>query len=305
MLGATVITLLLGFAVAVPLGFHALVATAQVATPTVQNGQGSSPAAALQSAPSAEPVASTEGPPGGSAHWVEVFGDEFDGDRLDVTKWQSNRYGGTSDDGTFNPASESSFFSPRNVEVKDGAAVLAVRPQAATLDGVSYSYSTGIITSENSFLAKDGDYVEARIRIPQGPGLFPGFWTIPGDRWPPEVDIAEFYNTAIESHPTGVYHTADGKNPHIVYGDPTVDYRDSWHTYGMLRAAGKIVLYLDGIPYPLPVTAADSLPQYLILNLSVYRGAAPAPGTQMLIDWVRVWRPDAGSCGGRACSASR
>jgi beta-glucanase (GH16 family) len=230
-----------------------------------------------------------------------VFGDEFTGSRLDTRKWQSNRYGGTSNDGTFNPDNEWAFFSPRNVTVRNGNAVLQVRPRAMTIDGVSYSYSSGVITTEHRFLVQDGDYVEARIQVPRGAGLFPAFWTQPEGRWPPEIDIAEFYDTAHDSHPTGVYHTADGGNPHIVYGDPATDYRDSWHTFGMLRAAGRIVLYLDGVPHPLPVTDVDTLPQYLLLNLSVYRGVTPPAGSQLLVDWVRAWRPVHGPCAGPAC----
>lgn len=239
------------------------------------------------------PTVPVDGPTGPLGTWTPVWHDEFDGPAIDPAKWRSNRYGGTSDDGAFNPGIEGAFFSPRNVSVADGQAVFTVRTESATVGGVSYDCSSGVLSTEGLFDLLDGDYVEARIRIPKGEGLWPAFWTLPPGRWPPEIDIAEFINTAKRSQPTAVYHAFDHANPHGEYGDPAVDYRDSWHTYGMLRSAGRIVVYLDGVPYPDTITniTVDDLPQFMILNLSVLARHGDVAGAEMRIDWVRVWRP--------------
>jgi beta-glucanase (GH16 family) len=243
-----------------------------------------------------ESAAPVGGPPGSAGTWTQVFGDEFDGSHINTANWRSNRYGNAGPNGAFNPHIEGQYFSPRNVTVSDGHALLTVRPEPATVEGVSYTHSSGCLSSEGLFALQDGDYVEARIRVPTGHGLWPAFWTIPPGQWPPEIDIFEFFDTAKESRPSAVYHPADYQELEdggiTVYGDPSVDYRDSWHTYGMLRSGGKIVMYADGVPYPeagVP-TGADALPQFLIINLSMYAGYAPVPGTEMRIDWVRAWR---------------
>jgi beta-glucanase (GH16 family) len=143
---------------------------------------------------------------------------------------------------------------------------------------------------------EDGDYVEARVWIPTGDGLWPAFWTLPDELWPPEIDIFELFDTSVQDRPTFVYHFpgpvgVDGPRKGAVYGAPTTDYRDSWHTYGMLRSNGVIVPFVDGVAYPeqgVPA-GADALPQFLMFNLAVYAGKQPAAGTRMMIDWVRVW----------------
>ncbi|MCZ2830227.1 glycoside hydrolase family 16 protein [Modestobacter sp. VKM Ac-2986] len=259
--------------------------------------QAAAPAPAPAPAPPA-PVVPLDGPPGLRSDWTPVFVDEFDGPVIDASKWRSNRYGGETNDGAFNPEIEDAYYSPGNVSVVDGTAALTIQPDPRTVDGVEYTHSSGCMTTQGNFLAQDGDYIEARIWIPIGDGLWPAFWTVPDDRWPPEIDIMEYFDTSILRPPAFVYHFPGpvgmrGEHSIQPYGDAAVDYRDSWHTYGLLRTQGRVVPYLDGVAYPEAGVSAgvDDLPQFLTLNLAMYTDRAPTPGTQMRIDWVRVWRP--------------
>ncbi len=228
--------------------------------------------------------------PAGS--WHQVFADEFEGAAIDRTRWRVNRFGGSAADGAFNPDLEGAFFAPRGVTVEDGHAVLRTRPETAEISGVAYTHSSGTVSSQDSFSLQDGDYVEARIFIPAGSGLWPTFWTIPADTWPPEIDIAEFIGTDVTSRPLGVYHLTDGSNQQSSYGTVGVDYRNSWHTYGMLRSGGRIDFFLDGRRYPeaTVTSGADDLPQFLVFSLAMARGSNPDPAAAMMIDWVRAWR---------------
>ncbi|MGY1708529.1 family 16 glycosylhydrolase [Geodermatophilus sp. SYSU D00758] len=240
----------------------------------------------------------TDGPPGDPAGWVQVFGDEFDGDTLDRSRWRPSRYDDGDDDGPYNPTVEGAYYSEDNVSVRDGSAVLEVRPEPATVEGVDHTHSSGVITTEGTFALQDGDYLEARVRVPTGDGLWPAFWTHPLDRWPPEIDVFEYFDTTLDSRPTFVYHFPGrigfrGETSRGVYGDAGTDYREGWHTYGMYRVNGRITVHLDGQPQPevgVPIRA-DDLPHYVILNLAVYAGKQPEPGSAVLVDWVRVWRP--------------
>jgi beta-glucanase (GH16 family) len=248
-------------------------------------------------APAPQPPPPTDGPPGDPASWTTAFADEFDGTSIDPARWRVNRYGGADDDGAFNPDIEGAYYSPDNVGVAGGSAWLEIRPEPATIEGRPYTHSSGMLSSQGTFEMQDGDFVEARVWLPTGPGLWPAFWTQPADRWPPEIDILEVFDTGKSGTPYFVYHplpAGDGVNRDTmqVYGEPGADYRQSWHTFGLLRSGGLLVPYLDGVAYPSAgASGADTLPQYLMLNLAMYAGNQPDPGARMLIDWVRVWRP--------------
>jgi hypothetical protein len=280
-----------------------IVATVAIVTPVSSSAHGrsdsSTPAATTSSSGTSggatpEAPVAVDGPPASLGPWTSVFDDEFDGDAIDRTKWRVNRYGGTDDDGAFNPEIEAAYYSPDNVSEENGAGVLEVRAEPALVEGKEYSYSSGVITTQGIFLAEDGDYVEARIWVPAGDGLWPAFWTVPDGHWPPEIDMAEFPDTSTRTRPEFVYHTPDGVTAvQTTYGSEGVDYRNSWHTYGLLRTDGRLVPYLDGVPYPGAALAAgaDAEPQFIVLNLAVYADHTPITGTQLLVDWVRVWRP--------------
>jgi beta-glucanase (GH16 family) len=230
------------------------------------------------------------GPPAG---WVSVFADEFDGPGLDTAVWQPDR----SDDFAgipFNPVPEDAWFSPDNVSVADGSLVLTVAEERRLLDGRSYGYSTGMVQSNAAVPLHPARYVEARIRFPECAGCWPAFWLHPLDRWPPEIDIAEYLETGSESRPSFNYiDPAEQKTGPDMYGDADVDYRGEFHTYGVLWEEGRVVPYLDGRAYEdLAATEeVTGMAMMIILNLSVRGGYETAPGEQMLVDWVRVWAP--------------
>ena len=235
---------------------------------------------------------SSGGPGGVPGRWRQTFGDEFDGPSLDTSRWRPNRSGGANLDGAFNSEREGAFFSPANVGLRDSCAVLSIRPDVRSVAGVRYSHSSGTISTQGHFELCDPCYVEARIRVPRGDGLLPAMWTVPDDAWPPEIDVFEFYDTNAESRPSFNYHFANGGQSGVTaYGDPGVDYRDSWHTYGLLRSGGCLTPYLDGVGHAdVSAVGADRIPQFLILNLAVYAGRHPTADAEMLIDWVRAWR---------------
>lgn len=218
------------------------------------------------------------------------FSDDFDGHSLDGSKWLPSRDGNRS--GAFNPDREGAYFDPTNVRVANGQLDLTLEDAPGTkVSGTTYQWSSGAVSTEGKFAFGDNSYLEARIKVPTSDGLWPAFWTaVPGPR-PPETDVFEFFGTQKQSRPKFNYHPPTG--PHTgpqVYGDPAVDYRQGWHTYGLLRQDGVLTPYVDGVAYPeASVTGADARQHHIILNLSAYAGRAPAPGSTMSVDWVRVW----------------
>lgn len=236
------------------------------------------------------------GPVRPAGRWKLVFDDEFDGDALDLTRWRPNRSGGANADKPFNVNSEAAAFSPQNVAVSDGALRLSVRDQPTEVGGRWYPLTSGTVSSHGTFALRDGDYVEARAKVPQGDGLWPAFWAVTEKSWPPEIDGFEFFDTARQSRPRANYHYRGGaQTGPNVYGKKGTDYRNSWHTYGWLRTAGVLTPYVDGIPYPeAGAFGVDDQEYFIILNLSVFEGHHPrldGNQAQMAVDWVRAWRP--------------
>ena len=234
--------------------------------------------------------ASWAGPDGA---WEQVLADEFDGGTLDRSLWQPDR-GGDVPALPFNWTIEGAWFDPSNVTVADGRLTLTVEEEPRSVGEGDYAYSTGMVQTLPDAPVAPPVYVEARIRVPACDGCWPAFWLHPLDRWPPEIDIAEFLEVGSEPRPSFNYiDPAEDRTGPDVYGHPDVDYRSGFHTYGLLWDGERAVPYLDGVAYESLTATEDmtDLPMMIILNLSLRGGYDPEPGERMDVDWVRVWAP--------------
>ena len=228
---------------------------------------------------------------GPAGDWEQVFADEFDGDALDRSVWQPDR-GGDTPALPFNWTIEGAWFDPSNVTVADGRLTLTVESEPRSVGEGDYDYSTGMVQTLPDVAVEPPVYVEARIRMPSCGGCWPAFWLHPLDRWPPEIDIAEFLEAGSEPRPSFNYiDPAEGRTGPHMFGDPDVDYRGSFHTYGLLWDGDRAVPYLDGVAYEALAATEDmtDLPMMIILNLSLRGGYDLEAGEQMDVEWVRVW----------------
>jgi len=233
-------------------------------------------------------------PHGLTGTWTLVFSDDFNGSSLGPN-WEPDRYGRDhGGDPPFDRRGDDAWFSARNVSVHDGKLVITLRRQPKTFQGRTYPYSSGIVQTQQHYLVKPGSYIEARVKVPRCEGCWPAFWTVAPAVWPPEIDIFEFFGTSAQRRPAFNYHPPTGPpaGP-LKYGDTTADYTNGYHVYGLLWDGYKAVPRLDGTPYRGATRNMTKIPQALILNMSVLAGRAPPPGSRMLVDWVRVWRPGA------------
>jgi beta-glucanase (GH16 family) len=169
------------------------------------------------------------------------------------------------------------------------------------------AWASGLISTHESFAQRYGVW-EARMRLPDEPGMFPAFWMLNAKGgWPPEIDIVDNYHTGrfpdrIVSG--GVTH----RDPQRGFGPSDggqsgkrfpVRISGVWHTFSMEWTPQHITYFLDGAAYwrePTPSNFHD--PMFLIINLAVLGPGAhwadkPAPDLEnadMEVDWVRVWR---------------
>jgi beta-glucanase (GH16 family) len=232
-------------------------------------------------------------PTGMTGTWDLTFGDEFSGTGLDRALWQPNRFGSDDGDAPFNPDIEAAWFSPDAVAVADGALQITEEPGPRTLGGRTYPYRSGVVQALPVHELRAGSFVEARIDVPDCAGCWPAFWAAATEGWPPELDVMEYFDTGQDTRPSfNSIRSVDERSGPTAYGDPAVDHRSGYHVYGMWWDGSQVVPYLDGVAYPdLTATDVRDVAMTIVLNLSVRADGAPPAGSQLLVDWVRVWQP--------------
>lgn len=250
---------------------------------------------------------SAPAPQGVSGTWRVAMADEFSGTSLNRSVWTAHRglepytYGHP-----FNAALDNYAFDPSRATVKDGSLRLSWDKTPITVQNSSapytttYPYTAGIAHTGKGFAFTHG-FVEARIWVPDTPGLWPAFWMLPtpvDKDWPPEIDIAEIIP---DDTPDGLYkphfnyHYKDAAGNHQQsnwkwYGDAGKSYAGSWHTYGLLWEKGKLQAFIDGKPGPSYASSSvTNSPMYVVLSSGVRKGYSPPAGS-MLVDYLRVWQ---------------
>lgn len=200
-----------------------------------------------------------------------TFHDEFDGTKLDTTKW-GYQYG------CFDPAQRSQAQytdSPDNVSVRDGYLNLTARysPTKTKWDGtqiprtckhgsVTYDapFTSGMITTKT----KDGKvlyaapgtgfYAEARIKLPSARPSWSAFWgTGTKGAYPANGEIDVFESKGYDpTHLMSNVHTPRIGEPTkttqhqgMMTGD-TVSSQSEFHTYGVRKTSDAIEFYFDG-----------------------------------------------------------
>jgi beta-glucanase (GH16 family) len=249
-------------------------------------------------------TAAHAGPPPG---YRLVWEDNFDGDRLDRTKWVPETY-----------VRRGNPLAAEAVTVKGGVLTITTYTEGG-------KHYTGFLTTKGKFETTYG-YFEARIRFRSSPGQWGAFWlhspTIGrpvGDpaRAGTEIDIIEHrardnrgrdisnllcmnlhwdgYKPKVHRH---VGHTAPAPA-----GAPAL--QGHWHTYGLLWTAEGYRFYLDGAEQWRTGEAVSKQSEFLLLTCEIedkgWAGNVPAGGygprgesrTTMEVDWVRVWQPAA------------
>src|SRR5215469_8367863 len=114
------------------------------------------------------------------AGWKLVWSDEFngpDGSSVDPSKWVFE----TGGNGWGNQELEYYTQRPANVFEQGGNLVIKVsREKYSGADGVSRDYTSARLKTEGKFSEKYGRF-EARIKIPEGQGIWPAFWMLGAD----------------------------------------------------------------------------------------------------------------------------
>jgi beta-glucanase (GH16 family) len=244
-------------------------------------------------------------PAGPSGSWTKAFEDEFTGPALDQNKWLTCYP--WAPDGCSIGHDEAEWYQKQNVTTNSGELNLTAKKETVQGWGKTWNYTSGMVTTgpdlQRNLPAKYAfkyGYVEARVWLPKGQGLWPAMWLLPEERqWPPEIDAFE----VLGHDPTKVYMTTHWGTEanHLQSTDNATvpDLSAGWHTLGVDWQPGSIRWYVDGVERRTPFTnaaAIPDMPMYVIVNLAVggtwpgYPDAStPFPST-MRVDWLRVWK---------------
>jgi beta-glucanase (GH16 family) len=236
--------------------------------------------------------------------WTQTFDEEFNGDSIDATKW--NIY-------AENYWDQRSHFSKDNVIVGHGVATLRYEKktghQGDDPTQKQTDYATGYLGTFGKWTQRYG-YWEARMKVPQVPGLWPAFWLMPdrgegaADRETTEdggmeFDIMEFlsgwgpgrYNIAM--HWDGYGDKTKTTAMPFTYGTPD---KDGFITAGLLWTPGSAIYYCNGrevLDFESP--RVSNVPSYILFDfVSGGWENPPIDDTKLpddfVIDYVRVWQ---------------
>ena len=256
---------------------------------------------------------------GGPSEWKLVWSDEFNsrvGTAPDTSIW-----GREVGDGTVNGIpgwgnSELEYYTHGTGNVAtDGQGNLNITVREADGSLLCYygpcEYTSARLLTKNRFEVAYGR-IEARIKVPEGAGLWPAFWMLGTDidqvNWPQtgEIDIMEFVGR-VPDEVFGTLH-GPGYSGGQSYGD-TYDLNepvgDQFHVFSVEWQPDKIVWYIDGIQY-FAATPDDPFmqgkqwvfnhPFFILMNVAVGGNFGGAVGEDtvfpqsMSVDYVRLYQ---------------
>jgi hypothetical protein len=250
---------------------------------------------------------SGSGDGGGLAGWTLVWNDEFDGpanQRPDSSKWVTE----TGGHGWGN--NELEYYTDRaENSALDGSGALVITAREESFMG--RNYTSARLKTQGTFEHRYGRF-EARIRVPEGQGIWPAFWTLGNDigsvSWPTcgEIDIME----NIGREPTMIHGTIHG--PGYSGGNAIGDsyslpgnapFANDYHVFAIEWEAAEIRWYVDGnlyqtrTPSDLPGGARWVYDHsfFMIMNVAVggqWPGNPDGTTTfpqEMRVDYVRVY----------------
>ena len=263
--------------------------------------------------------------PANSAGWELVLSDEFNGDKLDRTKWATRYLYQNETLDHFNDEKQ----RYRDNHVLSGGVLSLV---AKKIDG-SDLFESAMIRSHRTFYY---GYYEARVFLPSAKGVWPAFWLeadydIDGKTWhPPEIDIFEFVINGVEDKANSLHSASSGPWSEKLYTHvdksfllkfqnmySSEDLNLGWHTAGFVWAPDRISFFWDGrLIYTrmyqwLRKDGQLGPPAHVDLNFAVGGGWAGRHGIDeaafpqaFKIDYIRVCQYTNSDKGTRQCGPS-
>ncbi|MDI6447752.1 family 16 glycosylhydrolase [Anaerobaca lacustris] len=216
-----------------------------------------------------------------------VWSDEFDGETLDLSKWDYRGLG------------------PRRnaINVKETVSLDGEGHLVLTTKRVGDAWHTAMIGTQGKFETTFG-YFECRVRLQEQIGHWSAFWLQSPSLGDPlgdpatagtEIDIFEY----LRKDGDRVHHNLhwDGYGEHHKRAGTTVTVPglgEGWHTFGLLWTEAEYVFYVDGHQTWRSDKGVSHRDQYIILSLEVGTWAGDIAQAELpdhlYVDYVRVYK---------------
>ncbi len=244
-------------------------------------------------------------PPG----WSLVWHDEFDGEEIDLSKWENEvnaRGGGNNELQYYTARSENSW-------IKEGVLVIQALRENYTGPAGTRRFTSARLRTKNK-----GDWTygrfEIRAKLPYGRGIWPAIWMLPTDNeyggWAAsgEIDIMELVGHEPDKvHGTLHYGGRWPENTHTgkAFTLDKGNFGRDFHVFVLEWEKGEIRWYVDGEHYQTQTewyTENGDYPApfdkrfHLLLNVAVGGNWPGDPDNttvfpqQMEVDYVRVFQ---------------
>ena len=250
-------------------------------------------------------LAVTSPPDVAEAAPVTNWSDEFNGaagQSVNSAAWNFNVGGG----GWGNAELQTYTNSTANVAT-DGQGNLVIN---ARKNG--NSWTSGRIHTAGKISVRYG-HVEARVKVPNGSGLWPAFWMLGGGNWPTDGEIDVMENVGRDPNVVfGTLHGPGYSGGSAVGGTRNIGQPvgNAFHVFSIDWSPNLVVWKLDGSEYFRATPASLRGNRwvfdhefFLILNVAIggnFGGGNPASlpaENKMLVDYVRVSGSDSGPVG--------
>ena len=216
--------------------------------------------------------------------WTTTFQDNFNGDTLDLTKWNPDYKAGDK---------EKQNYVEDAFHLKDG--ILEIKAEKRKVGG--RDYASGIITTQERFKQQYGLF-EVRAKVPHGQGLWPAFWMLPDKKnYPWEIDVFEILGNDTKTMYM-THHWKDDKGDHVwdtqKYEGP--DFSQGFHTYALEWTPKELIWFVDGKERNRSSQGVPKEPMFMLLNLAVggewpgYPDKTTPFPSYLQVDYVRVWQ---------------
>jgi beta-glucanase (GH16 family) len=231
-----------------------------------------------------------------------VWSDEFNGSSISSANWGFDIGAG----GWGNNELQNYTSRSENARIANGMLVIEARRE--NLGGSAYTSARLKTQGKQSFGINT--WVEARIRPPQGQGIWPAFWMLGNSistvGWPScgEIDIMEIQGQNPFRN-FGTIHWADAGGNHVSFGgifNSSTSLSAGFHTFAISRTGSSIKWYVDRVQYAeanisggINSTSEFQAPFFILLNVAVGGNFVGSPDgstvfpQQLQVDWVRVW----------------
>ncbi|HEY3570071.1 MAG TPA: glycoside hydrolase family 16 protein [Thermoanaerobaculia bacterium] len=242
------------------------------------------------------------------AGWRLTFEDDFTSGVIDTSKWSDRPYYGTRylDIGLASGITPTQYFDPASFAFGSSTVKLLAEKKNTSLQDPLYPYNNGWFTIPFSvgylgWTSPSQDqqfgYFEIRCKIPGAPDMWPAFWLVSRQSWPPEIDIFEFYTKSSTKKFESTQHWGSEPNhpkqtrKHRVCS-PSVHF----HVYACEWTPTRIRWYYDNVLIRVATNGISDFiyPMHVVVNAGVDARSGHNPMSSTFpnafeVDYVRAY----------------